>query len=428
MRSTSPLSAPLGAAAAAEERPALWPLWAMYLLGLLVALAGDILMLRGSTRIEVESRPPQQIYIGAEGAWRLELRAERDRRLQLLADLDQRFQPQPVVDLVVGAEQGNATVLLRPTRRGSLRLHRLWFRWHSPLGLFVVIQKRQIDATVPVVPDLGAVRSTAVRFFGAKSKVSGLKTERYVGDGSEFESLRDHVPGLDSRSIDWKATVRHRKLMCRQFRAERNHQVVVAVDTGHLMREPIDGIPRVDHAINRALLLSYVCLKTGDRVGMYAFDAKPGLYLEPQGGVSAFERLRRRSSEIEYGDAETNYSLGILELTSRLRRRSLVVVFTEFIDSVTAQLMSDNLDRLARRHVVIFVALRDPSLEAIEYGEISRLSDLSRAVVASRLRLDRERVLRRLRRGGIQIVDARPDTVSVELINRYIEIVRREFV
>ena len=142
--------------------------------------------------------------------------------------------------------------------------------------------------------------------------MSGLKTERFVGDGSEFESLRSYVPGLDARSIDWKSTIRHRKLMCRQFRAERNHQVVVAIDTGHLMREPIDGVPRVDHAINRALLLSYICLKTGDRVGMYAFDAEPGLFLEPHGGMSTFARLRDRSSEIDYGTAETNFSLGML--------------------------------------------------------------------------------------------------------------------
>lgn len=408
---------------------ALWPFWAMYLFFLSIALGIDVLMLRRGTSIGVESEPPKQIYIGTEGTWVLNLRIPGGTRdLEMLADLDPLFESQPPIDLVVSPEDGRATVRLVPKRRGTLHLYRLWFRWHSPLGLFVVIQKCLIDATVSVVPDLGTVRATAMRFFDSSTTLHGLKTERYVGDGSEFESLRSYVPGLDARSIDWKATVRHRKLMCRQFRAERNHQVVIAIDTGHLMREPVDGIPRVDHAINRALLLSYICLKTGDRVGMYAFDAQPGLYLEPQGGVSAFARLRERSSEIEYGVAETNYSLGILELSSRLRRRSLVVVFTEFIDSVTAQLMADNLDRLARRHVVIFVALRDPSLELIERGEIARLSDLSRAVVASSLKLDRERVLRRLRRAGIHIIDARPDAVSVELINRYIEIKRREFV
>lgn len=408
--------------------PELWPVWVAFSLCLLLAMGFDVRLIMAASSIEVESQAPASIYIGKDAMWTLSIRTAQERRLRVLADLDPEFEPQNELDMVIGPDLADATIRLLPRRRGRLLLKRLWLHWSSPLGLFNVTQKREIDTSVTVVPDLGTVRATAMQFFGSSSSLSGLKTERYLGDGSEFASLREYVPGLDARSIDWKSTVRHRKLMCRQFRAERNHQVIFAIDTGHLMREPLDGVPRVDHAINRALLLSYVCLKTGDRVGMYAFDAEPRQYLEPQGGLSSFGRLQQQSSELDYGTSETNYALGILDLSSRLRRRSLVVVFTEFIDSVTAQLMSDNLDRLSRRHVVIFVTLRDPALESIENGELSELTDISRSVVACNLRLDRELVLRRLQRRGIHVVDANPDRVSVELINRYIEIKRREFV
>jgi uncharacterized protein (DUF58 family) len=116
------------------------------------------------------------------------------------------------------------------------------------------------------VPDVGSVRRAALRHFSSPQAFLGSKTERYVGDGSEFESLRQYVPGLDTRSIDWKASARHRKLVCRRFRAERNHQLVLAIDSGHLMTVPIEGTTRLDHAIHAALLLSYVALRSGDRV------------------------------------------------------------------------------------------------------------------------------------------------------------------
>lgn len=125
---------------------------------------------------------------------------------------------------------------------------------------------------------------------------------------------------------------------------------------------------------------------------------------------------------------ETNYTLGMLELSARLRRRSLIVVFTEFVDSVTAALMYDNLDRLARRHVVLFVALRDPSIDGIEQAPLSSMRDLNRAVVAAGLQRERDVVLERLKRTGVHVVDAAPEQVSMSLINSYLDIKRRELV
>src|SRR5262249_29258585 len=156
--------------------------------------------------------------------------------------------------------------------------------------------------------------------------LSGLKVERYLGDGSEFDALREHVPGMDRRAIDWKASARHRALLGREFRAERNHQLVLAIDTGHLMAEPLGGMPKLDHAVNAALLLAYFGLRTGDRVGLFGFDSEVRAFAAPAAGVRAFPRLQRASAALEYGTAETNFTLGLAELSSRLSRRSLVVL------------------------------------------------------------------------------------------------------
>jgi uncharacterized protein (DUF58 family) len=285
-----------------------------------------------------------------------------------------------------------------------------------------------VGAKVLVTPDVRPVRAAALRFFTAREFAAGTKSERYVGDGSEFESLRDWVTGLDPRAISWRATARHRKLVCQEFRAERDHQVVVAFDVGLRMREPLARMPRLDHAIQAGLLLAYVALKTGDRVGAFAFDEGVRMWLEPEGGVGAFPRVQKALASLAYSSSETNFTLGLADLATRLRRRSLVVVPTEFGDSVTAGLMVDAIGRLVARHVVVFVALRDPLVEEATGEEPRTTQALYRAVVASDFAREREGVLKRLRRMGVHVIDALPGEVSAALVNRYLDVHRRELV
>jgi uncharacterized protein (DUF58 family) len=275
---------------------------------------------------------------------------------------------------------------------------------------------------------VSAVRAAALRYFQNREFLSGMKVEKFVGEGSEFEALREYVPGYDHRSIDWKSSARHTRLLVREFRAERHQNVVLAFDTGHLMGEPMDGIPKLDHAINAALLLAYVSLRTDDRVGLLAFDSETRAFMEPLSGVTSMRRVQEAVADFAYSDAETNFTRGLTELVSRLRRRSLVVLFTDFVDSVTAELLLDNAGRLARRHVVLFVALRDSSLDALARTSPDSLRDLNRAVVAGDIVRERDVVLRRLARMGVLVLDVAPERLSADLINRYLDIKRRELV
>jgi uncharacterized protein (DUF58 family) len=299
-------------------------------------------------------------------------------------------------------------------------------RWTGPLGLIEQRVAAPIDKRIGVVPNLGAVRAVALRMFSDHSFMTGLKVEKFLGDGTEFEALREYVPGLDHRAIDWKSSARHRRLLCQEFRAERNHQVVLAVDAGQLMGEPVGGVPKLDHAINAAILLGWFCLRTGDRVGLVGFDERVRQWAEPAGGMHAFHRLQAMSAEIDYRRVETNYTLTLAELSTRLRRRSLVVLFTDFLDTVTAELMIDNVTRLARRHLVLFVAVRDPSLEARALARPRSLGALHQAVVAGDFARERHVVLERLRRAGAHCIDTAPASFSMALVNRYLDIKRRE--
>jgi uncharacterized protein (DUF58 family) len=406
--------------------------WVAVIGGLALLLLLDAALGAPRRRVTVTSEAPSQIFIGEHGELVVTVRiaGTRTPEVEAIPEMEGELTRPAPARFRMRPDAGQSTAVIRfplvPTRRGTPRVVAMHLRWVGPLGLVERRWRRPVDLGVPVVPNLGAVRAMALKMLSNRELMSGLKVEHYIGDGSEFESLREYVPGLDHRAIDWKSSARHTKLLCQQFRAERNHQVIIAIDGGQLMSEPLAGIPRLDHAVNAGLLLSWMCLKTGDRVGMLGFDEKVRTWAEPAGGMHAFPRLTRLSADLAYRRAETNYTLALAELAQRVKRRSLVVLFTDFLDSITAELMIENVSRLARRHLVLFVAVSDPAVDAWTRRGPRSLADLHEAVVAGGFARERRLVLERLRRAGAMVIDSTPEHFSMALLNRYLDIKRRE--
>jgi uncharacterized protein (DUF58 family) len=282
----------------------------------------------------------------------------------------------------------------------------------------------EVGRAIDVVPNVRGARSAALQFL-SREALHGSKVQEQKGEGTEFESLRDYVAGMDSRFIDWKHSARHLKLVSKEFRTERNHHIVLAFDAGYLMVEPVDGLPRLDHAINAGLLLSWISLQGGDFVGLLAFDERLRQYHQPRRGVSTFPRLQRATAAIDYRHSETNFTLGLAELSTRLRRRALVILFTDFVDTVTAELMLEATQRLARRHVVIFVTLRDAVLDGIADAPPASFDRVAQSVIAHDFLRDRATVFERLGRLGVHCLDVPSRSLPIGLINRYLMIKQR---
>ncbi|HLQ36510.1 MAG TPA: DUF58 domain-containing protein [Planctomycetota bacterium] len=407
----------------------LWPLWFLWFGATVLLLGLELLLAPGSATVQLEVDLPEVLFLGDPDPLQLRLctTARAGMRVELLIDVGGNLQPLPL--LVARCQAGAVTAIavpLQPVRRGQVQVRRTWLRWTGPFGLLWREQRRHLGRTAKVLPNVRAVQAQALRCFASREFQTGLKVEQFIGDGSEFDALREYVPGFDRRAVDWKATARHRRLLCREYRAERNHQVILAIDCGHLMSEPLRGVPRVDHAIDAALLLGHICLKTGDLVGAFAFDDRPRLFRRPEAGLSALRGLQDALAGLDYGPAASNFTLALTDLLRRCRRRSLVVLFTDFVDAITAELLVPNVAHLARRHLVLFVALRDPALPALAGAEPASTTDLHRAVVAAELQREREVVLERIRRAGVQVIDAEVARIGPALINRYLELKRRE--
>lgn len=405
-----------------------WLLWLAGITGLFVMGALDALLILRPSSLTGTWKAPHELHPGVQTPTLLRLSATSGGRITLRVRIDVSELLNPVPEIQVEMLDGRAEVPipLLPHRRGQAAVESAWVQWSGPLGLINGSVCIGIDQPIPVVPNLHLVERESIKFFRNRDVRTGLKTERFKGEGTEFHSLKEFLNGDDKRTIDWKSTARHQKLVARQFRAERNHQIVLAVDTGRLMSEPVEGIPRLDHALNAALLLAYIGLATGDRVGLFTFAEKLGVLADPQGGLQTFQRLARLTSRIEYSAGETNFTLGLMTLLQHLHRRSLVIVLTDFADTVAAELLLENLGRLSARHLVVFVTLLDPANEAwAEERPVTSLA-LHRVVTAGGLIRERRVVGRRLQRMGIFPIDAPPSAIGPQLVNRYLEIKRRE--
>jgi len=322
-------------------------------------------------------------------------------------------------DPVSGAFEGRAT--LTPNRRGTGTIARAWLRWHGPLGLGARQKLIELGQDVRIWPNLGAIRSPALQLY-LKDAQFGLIARRFRDEGTQFEALADYQPGMDRRRIDWKSSARHVHLYAKEYETERNNPIVFAFDCGQAMCEPVGGLPRIDRAVSAALATAYVALKSGDRVALFGFAARPELATPFVTDTRDFRRLQRAAATLDYHPQEPNFTLAMATLGARLARRSLVVVFSDFTDPTSAELMIESLGRLVSRHLVLFVALADEELDTIAGAEPDGLAELSMAVSADALLRQRALVLQRLRQIGVDVVEAPWTQIGTRLIDAYFAI------
>ena len=396
----------------------------------LVGLAMVIDALSGGTRggltLDAPDQPLLAVARSAEAVFIVRFLGRSPARAEAALEADPRLGlSAPFVRTQVENGVGAFHFRLTPERRGEGRLGKFWVRWTGPLGLAWKQKVFDLDLNAAVGTDLQGVREEAVKML-ARDALIGSKSQIDRGEGSEFEALREFRPGMDRRAIDWKQTARHAHLLAKEFRTERNHHVVMAVDCGRAMCAPIGAAPRVDRAIHAGLLLAYACLRSGDRAGFFAFDSAPRLLTGVVGGTDAFRQLQHAAGKIDYSAEETNYTLALATLSTQLGRRSLVVVFTDFTDPTAAELMIEASSRLLKRHLVLFVVMQDEELEDMVAVEPEEPADISRAVVAAGLLRERDTVVARLRRLGAHIVEAPAAGIGPALINAYVDLKRRD--
>jgi uncharacterized protein (DUF58 family) len=398
----------LPALAVAVAIPAYWYAGLFPLAFLIALLIVDAIILVPAYQTEAILAVPNSANVGETVALHLTTDAEIEARVEH----DERLL------------EGSHPLAFTAVRRGTSQISALWLRWTGPFGLARRIVRRTMTDRIAIVPDVRPARSATLQLF-RRDMQTGETVQRDKGEGAEFDALAEFRPGMDRRAIDWKHSARHAKLLAKEYRIERNNDIVFAIDSGRAMSDPVDGLPRVDRAVSAALAAAVTALKLGDKVQLYSFDARPRLASGALSGPNNFTLFQRLAADIDYSTDETNFTLALTMLGARLVRRSLVMVFTDVADPASAERMISAAGRLAQKHLVLFVLIRDNDLAEMADAPPDKAADISRAVVAADLLRERRIIIARLQRLGIQIVEAPYDRLGPDLVNAYLGIKRK---
>lgn len=408
--------------------PSLWYLGLLWICLLLAFLAVDTAAGRGRKSLAASLHAPPQVGVGGQFTVHVAARfSGRMPTLEARVGHDARLAPIGGTGgpLAATGDGGSLDLRFQALRRGIASFDRLWLRWRGPFGLVWNQVVLPMESKVAVLPDVRSARDQAITLLQRNALPDG-HAQRRAGHGREFEALKDYQPGMGRRMIDWKRSARHGRLLAREFRIEENNNIVLAIDSGRLMCEPVDGLPKVDRAVAAALLSAFIALKGGDMVSLFSFDARPRVASGAVRGSASFAMIQKRAVEIDYSNEETNFTLALTTLAARLDRRSLVIVFTDFVDPISAELMLRTVGRLTERHLVLFMMIRDVELESLADMPPSSGEDVARAVVAGGLLRERQVVIGRLRLLGAHVIEADHHRLGPALVERYLQFKRED--
>ncbi len=320
----------------------------------------------------------------------------------------------------------SVTYHLSAQRRGAFTLEWIYLRLTSGLGLWQRNLRVPAESLLHVYPDMRQMRKYAVLARVDRLNLVGMRRTRRIGQDNEFERLRDYTLDDNYKHIDWRSTARRGKLTVKDFQANQSQRVIFLVDCGRMMTNVAGGISLLDHALNAALMLSYVVLNKGDSVGLICFAEEVQAYVPPRGGMNQMNRLLHASFDRFPRLVESRYDEAFMYLNARCRKRALVVLITNVIDEVNSRQIESYLTSLTGRHLPLAVLLRDHAIfDAAEASAAVGTRDAFQALAARDIVNWRSGVLRDMESRGVLSLDVFPEQMTAPLVNRYLEVKAR---
>jgi uncharacterized protein (DUF58 family) len=407
-------------------------------LGLGAALAYDAVLLVGAAlegRRLARDAPvaerllDRRLVVGAPNVVTIKLHNPHARTVKVTVrdDLPPGWEADPdelTVELPPHARR-EVTYTVIPPKRGRFAfgdLH-LKLEGRARLGASIVTIDAGDDARVfPNV--LGPRRYELAARLGDLASV-GFRSIRQSGGGGEFEQLREYVAGDAFRDLDWKSTAKRQRPVTRVFEQERSQIVLIAIDAGRMMATRIGRITKLDHAINAALLLAWVALRKGDRVGLVVFGDRVRQFVSPGRGPGQYRKLLDALYAIEAEETFVDFRRLVEFMQVRARKRALLVLFSDLLDEAHAMPLAEHAGLLRRRHLPVCVTMHDAIAESLADAPVDGAAEAYRRAAAADLLQEREAVKAHLRKNGVGLVEAPPGELAVATVNRYLEIKAR---
>ena len=397
-------------------------------LGIVLLSVADYTLTFKGGQIQGERICPRHFSIGAENSIGILLQntLPSSRRVRARDQTPAEWTAAPVLKAVIpGRSSLNLDYPVVPPERGKYGFGDLFIRVEGPLGLISRPMKVSTPEEVRVYPSLQPLRCADLATYRRVSHQWGLRPTRWRGEGREFESLREYVEGDDPRKIHWKATARFDRPIVQQYQTEKNQIVMILLDVGRLMSAVSEGKTKLDYALEAALHLAHTALVGGDQAGILAFADRVISFIPPKKTVAQLQFILEGTLCLRPVLVEPQYEQAILWVRSRVRRRSLVVIYTDLLDEVASENLLNAVSLLRPLHLPLCVAIRESEWDEMLKDPPIKVQGVYERAVMQELLHRRSKALGGLVQKGALAMDLPPSKLSIGTMERYLEVKRR---
>jgi len=410
--------------------PVLYNLAWYFLLLLLTFFLLDCIILFGAkTGMEATRISPEKLSNGDENPIRISIRNYYTFSIftKIIDEIPFQFQVRNfnINRKVKASSQDDIQYFLRPVERREYTFGNLNVYVSSPLKIIARRFTFNKDQMVPTYPSYIQLRKYDLMAFSNNLFQYGVKKIRRIGHTMEFEQIKEYVQGDDIRTLNWKATAKKNSLMVNQFQDEKSQSVYMIIDKGRVMKMPFNGLSLLDYAINATLVLSNVILKKHDKAGMFSFSKKVENRVVAEKRSSQMQLIMECLYNIKTDFFESDFSRLYTDIKKNINQRSLLLLYTNFetLDGLHRQL--PYLKGIAKNHLLVVVFFQNTELNDIIHNKAETVQEVYDKVIAEKFAFEKRLIVNELKKYGIYSVLTQPENLTLDTINKYLEIKAR---
>lgn len=400
---------------------------------LVAAVLTDIILLfKVRLGLQGERITPDKLSNGDENEIRISVQSfyTFPISLRIFDELPHQFQKRDL-EFNTSLHSGEEKIIqysLRPVKRGKYSFGAVNILVQSPLNLISRRFRFTSDKMVPVYPSYLQMRKYELLAISQRLTETGIKKIRRIGHNQEFELIKEYISGDDIRSVNWKATARKSRLMVNQYQDERSQQIYSLIDKGRVMQMPFNGLSLLDYAINASLVISNIAIKKSDKAGLITFQDKIGSVLS----ASRLNNQMATIQEVLYNQKtaflETDYSVLYTTIRRSVSQRSLLLLFTNFESVYSLQRQLPYLINLAKQHLLVVIFFENTELKSLIEKKAKNMKEVYHKALAERFGFEKKMIVKELQKVGIQSILTPPEKLTVNTINKYLELKARNLI
>lgn len=317
---------------------------------------------------------------------------------------------------------------LRPVERGEYSFGGVNVFVTSAIGLVARRFVFSNDKMVPVYPSFLQMRKYELLAFSNRLSEYGLKKIRRIGHSMEFEKIREYVKGDDYRTINWKATSRKNQLMVNQYQDEKSQHVYSIIDKGRLMKMPFEGLTLLDYSINAALVISNIALKKGDKPGLVSFSEKMNSLVPAESRATQMSKIQEALYREKTNFFDSNFELMNTTVVRKLQQRSLILLYTNFESLQSMRRQLRYIKSIATKHLVVVIFFENTELKSLISDPAKNTEGIYQKAIAEKFAFEKRQIVKELKQHGIYSILTPPQQLTVNTINKYLELKARDLI